>query len=92
LVSHEELFLFVKIPKWAQKQYLYPALQKQFGNGPNKIDPDEIFPEVSTCDLEAIFEQRKKKYKQRSSSGNWAKDGMTAHERLVYKRKMGFQK
>ena len=68
------------------------ALEKQFLDGPGKIDPDEIFPEVSTCDLEAIFDQRKKRYLKRTSSGNWTKDKVTITEKLVYKRNMGFKK
>lgn len=81
-----------KIPKWAQREFLRPALERQYLDGPHKIDPDDIFPEVSTCDLEAIFDQKKKRYIKRTSSGNWTKDRVTVHEKLVYKRKMGFQK
>lgn len=81
-----------KIPKWAQRENLRAALEKQFLDGPGKIDPDEIFPEVSTCDLEAIFDQRKKRYLKRTSSGNWTKDKVTITEKLVYKRNMGFKK
>lgn len=69
-----------------------PALERQFLDGPHKIDPDDIFPEVSTCDLEAIFDQRKKRYIKRTSSGNWTNDRVTVHEKLVYKRNMGFNK
>jgi hypothetical protein len=71
---------------------LRPALEKQFLDGPYKLDPDEIFPEVSSCDLEAIFDQKKKRYIKRTSSGNWTKDKVTITEKLVYKRKMGFKK
>jgi len=82
-----------KIPKWAQKVNLIPALEKQFlGGQQHKVDPDEIFPEVSTCDLEAIFDKKKKRYLKRSSTGNWTKDSVTVSEKLVYKRKMGFKK
>jgi len=80
-----------KIPKWAQKVNLIPALEIQFMGGQQKVDPDEIFPEVSTCDLEAIFDKQKKRYSKRASTGNWTKDGVTASEQLVYKRKMGFK-
>eukprot|EP00557_Chaetoceros_sp_GSL56_P002862 CAMPEP_0176503268 /NCGR_PEP_ID=MMETSP0200_2-20121128/15268_1 /TAXON_ID=947934 /ORGANISM="Chaetoceros sp., Strain GSL56" /LENGTH=538 /DNA_ID=CAMNT_0017902539 /DNA_START=1994 /DNA_END=3610 /DNA_ORIENTATION=+ len=79
-----------KIPKWAQKQNLIPALERQFLDGPNKMDPDTIFPEVSTCDLEAIFGRKKERYLKRKSTGDWRKDRVTASEKLVYKRKMGF--
>ncbi len=58
----------------------------------DRLDPDEIFHEVLTCDLEAIFGQRKKRYAKRASTGNWTKDRVTASEKLVYKRKMGYNK
>jgi len=80
-----------KIPKWAQKHNLIPALELQFLDGPNKLDPDTIFPEVSTCDLEAIFGRKKERYLKRKSTGDWRKDRVTASEKLVYKRKMGFK-
>ena len=80
-----------KIPKWAQKQNLIPALERQFIDGPGRGDPDEIFPEVSTCNLELVFDQKKARYKKRTSSANWTKDKVTVAEKLVYKRKMGFK-
>ena len=81
-----------KIPKWAQKSNLIPALEKQFMEGPDRIDPDEIFPEVSTCDLASVFDQKKaSKYQKRASTGNWNQDKVTIAEKLVYKRTMGFK-
>jgi len=80
------------IPDWALKNNLLPALEKQFLDGPARLDPDAIFHEVSSCDLEAIFGQKKKRYTKRASTGNWTKDRVTASEKLVYKRKMGFDK
>jgi hypothetical protein len=57
------------------------------------VDPDDLFPEVQTCDLEAIFGNRKNtRYKSRTSSANWKDDKVTIQEKLVYKRKMGFSK
>lgn len=79
----------VKIPNWAQKPNLLRALQKQC-IGPGRLDPDTIFPEVQTCDLEAIFDQKKSRYSKRASTGNWTKDRVTAAEKLTYKRKMGY--
>jgi hypothetical protein len=81
-----------KIPMWAKRENLLPALEEQYngcveGHG---VDPDELFPEVSTCDLEAIFGNKKTRYTRRTSSGNWNNDKVTAAEVLVYKRKMGF--
>jgi Inner centromere protein, ARK binding region len=81
-----------KIPTWASRANLVPALEQQY-NGcidGKKVDPDTIFPEVQSCDLEAIFENKKSKYRSRTSSGNWARDKVTAAEKLVYKRDMGF--
>ena len=82
-----------KIPVWATRANLMAALEQQYnGKGQNgqRIDPDDIFPEVQSCDLEAIFGNKKSKYRTRNSSGNWTKDRVTAAEKLVYKRDMGF--
>jgi hypothetical protein len=80
-----------KIPKWAQRENLIRALERQFIDGPAKLDPDKIFPEVSTCNLEDIFGQRKKKYVKRASTGDWRADKVTMAEKMVYKRNMGFK-
>lgn len=80
-----------KIPKWAQRENLIRALERQFIDGPAKLDPDKIFPEVSTCNLEDIFGQRKKKYVKRASTGDWRADKVTMAEKIVYKRNMGFK-
>ena len=82
-----------KIPTWALRANLYPALEEQYNGriGSRRVDPDDIFPEVQSCDLEAIFGSKKAKaYRSRASSGNWEKDKVTAAEKLVYKREMGF--
>lgn len=83
-----------KIPTWAKKENLLPALEEQYLGcvDGRRVDPDELFPEVETCDLEAIFGANKKnaKYRSRTSSGNWSRDQVTAAEKLVYKRAMGF--
>ncbi|CAM9957806.1 unnamed protein product, partial [Sphacelaria rigidula] len=42
------------IPSWAKGSALTEALNRQY-TGDDKQDPDTIFPEVVTCDLEAIF-------------------------------------
>ena len=82
-----------KIPVWAMRSNLLTALEEQYnGRGQNgqKIDPDDIFPEVQSCNLEAIFGNKKSKYRTRTSSGNWTKDRVTVAEKLIYKRDMGF--
>lgn len=90
---YEEEHHHKRVPKWAQPSNLAPAVEKQFMDGPGRIDPDAIFPEVSTCDLASVFDKKKKaRYRKRTSSGNWTKDGVTAQENLVYKRSMGFAK
>jgi hypothetical protein len=83
-----------QVPHWALKANLIPALEKQFlEDANNRADPDEIFHEVSTCNLVEIFgDKKKQRYVKRTSSGNWTKDRVTATEKLVYKRKMGFDK
>jgi len=79
-----------RIPSWAQKVNLVPALERQYTAGKHTCDPDEIFGEVQTCDLRAIFDQNKARYQRRTSSGNWAQDRATAAEKLTYKRTMGY--
>mmetsp|Transcript_922 Transcript_922/g.1952 ORF Transcript_922/g.1952 Transcript_922/m.1952 type:complete len:625 (-) Transcript_922:170-2044(-) len=82
-----------KIPTWAQRANLYSALEEQYNGqiGSMKVDPDDIFHEVKSCDLEAIFGPKKSKlYKKRASSGNWVNDQVTVAEKLIYKREMGF--
>lgn len=79
-----------QIPKWARKELLEPALMKQFND--NRLDPDEIFQSgISTCDLEAIFDKKKSKFRKRTSTGNWTKDRVTPAEQLAYKRAMGYK-
>ena len=90
--SEEEEKPKKRIPRWARKENLIPALERQFLDGPHKMDPDTIFPEVSTCDLESIFNNKKARYKKRTSSANWAGDRVTAAEKIVYSRAMGFGK
>jgi hypothetical protein len=74
------------------KANLLPALEQQYNGCVNgqRVDPDDLFPEVQTCDLEAIFEKQKSRYTRRTSSGNWTNDKVTVAEKLVYKRTMGF--
>jgi hypothetical protein len=81
-----------KIPTWALRDNLVRALEQQYTGriDGRMVDPDDIFPEVQSCDLEAIFGSKKAKYRTRTSSGNWTKDRVTVAEKLVYKRDMGF--
>ena len=43
-----------QVPAWASKESLEAALRKQFGDAPN-LNPDDIFGEVFTCDLEGTW-------------------------------------
>jgi hypothetical protein len=79
-----------KIPTWAQKENLLTALKNQYDETCKRLDPDTLFPEVDTCDLEAIFEKKRSRFKKRTSSGNWSKDRVTSAEKKTYKRMMGF--
>ena len=77
-----------KIPAWAQIENLIPALKKQYAGNADRLDPDLLFPEVETCDLEAIFDKKESRFNKRNSSGDWTKDRVTAPEKLTYKRTM----
>lgn len=80
-----------RVPEWAQHKQLLAALEKQCRKGPGLTDPDEVFGEVQTCNLEMIFASSKNsRFRNRTSSGNWEKDRVTAHEKMAYKRRMGY--
>jgi len=78
--SHREKKAY---PNWADKRVLYDALLTQ---AKSDLDPDEIFGEVETCDLEAIFDTEKRRFKNRTSSGIWTNDRVTAAEKVAYKQ------
>ena len=72
------------IPDWARSKNLEKALEIQFSKD-YPIDPDVLFGEVETCNLEAIFGKRSAKYRHRNSSGDWTKDRVTDEEKRWYK-------
>jgi Inner centromere protein, ARK binding region len=72
------------IPDWARSKNLEKALEVQFSKS-YPIDPDTLFGEVETCNLEAIFGKRSSKYRHRNSSGDWTKDRVTEEEKRWYK-------
>lgn len=78
------------IPDWARGKTLAKILDRQYG-GSSPLNPDKIFPEFFTCNLEHIFNTKKSKW-DRSSSGNWHTDRLTIAEKLAYQRAMGFDK
>lgn len=88
--SEEENAPRKRVPDWARSVNLIPALERQFCDADLRIDPDSIFPEVQTCDLEDIFEQKKTRYNRRTSSGNWSKDQLSNNEKVSYRRDMGY--
>lgn len=47
----------MQIPSWAKGSALTNALTEQYSED-HQLDPDSIFPEVFSCDLEAIFPVR----------------------------------
>ena len=72
-----------KVPRWASKVELAPALERQ-----RHIDPDKIFPmHANTCDLDSIFPSRKgANFGRRGESGVWTKDGLQMEEIERYRR------
>lgn len=87
-----------RVPDWAKGPALREALESQF-NKKQKVDPDTIFPEVRTCDLEEIFKSyqagggaaKKRAYRQRQSTGNWQRDGLSSAEKIRYREDMGYE-
>jgi hypothetical protein len=77
-----------KVPDWARGPALEAAIHAQYGDG--GLDPEGIFPEVSTCDLEEIFKAKKKRYAKRTSSGHWLPDRLTHAEKAKYRQDMGY--
>ncbi|TFJ86765.1 hypothetical protein NSK_001853 [Nannochloropsis salina CCMP1776] len=86
-----------RVPDWAKGPALREALEAQF-NKKHKVDPDSIFPEVRTCDLEEIFKSyqqggaqaKKRAYRQRQSTGNWQRDELSSAEKTRYREDMGY--
>lgn len=74
------------VPQWAAKEHLLGSLKEQ------STDPDGLFARVHSCDLADVFKsgEEQKKYRPRTSSGNWTKDRLTAREEVEFKRKEGF--
>jgi hypothetical protein len=84
------------VPEWAQTINLRDALLRQYGmvEGIPPVDPDSIFPEVNTCNLEEIFGcsgGRSGVYAHRSSSAKWDEDQISLVERRNYRSFLGFR-
>ncbi|EAY15814.1 hypothetical protein TVAG_159870 [Trichomonas vaginalis G3] len=75
-----------EVPSWARAQNLLQELEKQ-----KKVDPDMIFVGFQkSCDLNTMFEKKKKTFKVRGDSGYWATDSVTPDEEVKYKKALGY--
>jgi hypothetical protein len=78
-----------RIPDWAKSSNLRRALHQQ-----SVSDPDEVFAPLRTdiCNLSEIFRgyRKKKRFRNRTSSGNWFIDRLHWKEEQAYKKAMGF--
>lgn len=74
-----------KRPNWAESPELRDALRRQATR-----DPDELFGPIKPLVMEELFKVPKSKFRNRTSSGNWSKDGLTKVEEEEYARRMGF--
>jgi hypothetical protein len=82
-------------PEWTKKEQLWEALVRQ-----SAVDPDDVFGTdfPKTCDLAEIFATDKtsaedrRRYRHRTSSGNWTRDKLHTNEDLHYKKRMGFHR
>jgi hypothetical protein len=74
-----------EIPEWARAPNLLKLLEQQ-----QTVDPDRIFTNFQrTCDLNALFEKKKKTFQGRGESGAWETDGLTPAEEISYKKAVG---
>jgi hypothetical protein len=76
--SDDEFYNGKKIPEWAEGNNLRQALYEQFKQN---INPREIFSRIQTPDLDAIFANKKPRFKLRSSSACWT------HTPLSFRKK-----
>lgn len=66
------------VPKWAERNKLMHSVKDQ-------TDPDDLFSSGAMCNLSEVFGEPRK-YRTRSSSGNWTQDRLTAQEQVAYKK------
>ena len=74
-----------KRPEWAESPQLREILKRQALR-----DPDELFGPVQPLNMEELFKAPKNKFRHRTSSANWSRDGLTKGEEEEYARRMGF--
>lgn len=74
-------------PVWAQSPALHAELELQ-----STMNPDDIFGAIKPLKMEELFRNRTSRFRQRTSSANWAgTDELTAYEEKEYARRMGFK-
>ena len=74
-------------PDWAQSPALRAELELQ-----STMNPDDIFGAIKPLKMEELFKTRSSRFRQRTSSANWAgADELTAYEEREYARRMGFK-
>ncbi|KAI9634838.1 inner centromere protein, partial [Dioszegia hungarica] len=74
-----------KRPQWAESPELRAALAAQASK-----NPDELFGPIRPLSMEELFKAQKGKFRSRTSSGNWQRDGLKKEEEEEYARRMGF--
>jgi hypothetical protein len=75
-----------KRPGWAESPALRAALAAQASK-----NPDELFGPIRPLSMDELFKaQHKGKFRSRTSSGNWQRDGLKKEEEEEYARRMGF--
>ncbi|WRT68045.1 uncharacterized protein IL334_005020 [Kwoniella shivajii] len=75
-------------PSWAESPQLRAALEAQ-----SLRNPDELFGPIKPLNMEELFKVRTNKFRARTSSANWSKngDGLTKAEEVEYAKRMGFK-
>lgn len=54
------------VPDWATDEAVAEALERQYGRD-KPINPNKIFVDFYTCNLESIFDTKKKKWARNST-------------------------
>lgn len=53
-------------PEWAKSKNMAETLKRQYG-GDTPVNPNHIFVDFFTCNLESIFDTKKKKWARKST-------------------------
>lgn len=73
------------IPDWARGPALEASIHAQYSDA-GVERAESLFGAVAACDLEHIFQAKKKRYAKRTSSGVWAGDALTSRELERYRK------